>query len=206
MSDFEIGALYWPSEDEANLEILETGASQMAQGSKDMVVAILSACNVSGEIAGWSIRPTRSYFFSGFPDSHSWQDRWRKGWTLTAKFNRISSRADASVFAPGKPLDVCDPTWVYDHRIIEDSREKFTLIAKPGEFSKDGKAAGAEQVLGEANDVLRNFKIATTFNIPNYIVLKLVFPLFDENEERRVVTFISELRRRGYLTHWHDML
>src|SRR5262245_1600340 len=120
MPDFEIGALYWLREDEANTEILETGASQMAQGSKDMIAAVLSACKVEGEVGRWSIRPTRSYFFSGFPESHRWQDRWRKGWTLAVKFERVFSNFDASVFTPGKPFDTCDPTWVYDDQIAED--------------------------------------------------------------------------------------
>ena len=206
MSDFEIGALYWPSEAEANLEILETGASQLARGSKDTVTAFLSACGVKGEVAEWSIRPARSYFFCGFPDADQWEDRWRKGWTMTVKFATSSPQPDVAVFAPGKPLDVRDPTWVYENRIADASRERFTLIARQGEFGKAGRSIRAEEIFGKTNDQLEHFKIATSFISKGDLFLKLVFPSFGGRQEERIVSFIAELRRRGYLTHWHDLL
>jgi hypothetical protein len=205
MSDFEVGAVYWPGKDTANIEVLQIGYPELSRGSADVVSKMLSACNIDGEVKAWSLHPSRSHFFSGFPKAEEWEDRWCKGWTLRVEFNRVSETA-STVYAPAIPVDVCDPTSVDTDRVREESREKFTLIAKAEKLSAQDAALAAERFLAQTNARLENFKVSAVFQSAERLFLKLVFPRFNEAEEQRILGFLSKLKRRGYLTHWEDLL
>lgn len=205
MANFEIGAIYWPRRGLVNIEVLQTGYPELQEGSSDLVSTLLSACNLDGNPGAWSLQPSRSYFFSGFPESEDWEDRWCKGWTVSVELNRMSEGA-STIFAPAMPIDVSEPKSGDTDRVREGNREKFTLISKAEKLSDRDLALATEGFIAQTNPHLENFKIAAVFPFKGRLFLKLVFPSFDEAEEKQILGFISKLERRGYLTHWQDLL
>ena len=195
--------MYWENDFIARIEVLETGVPQLARGSEATIGEFASKCGLEGAVKRWSIYPTRSFFFSGYPDSEKWEDRWRKGWNISVEFTEQSSRSHALVFAPGRPIDVRDPTWSYGNAPAESDRERYTLIAKTTGAPGQDDAAIAQQMKRLTDDVLQHFRITNAFQALDQLFLRLAF---QDKGEANTLAFLSKLRTLGYLTHWHDLL
>lgn len=83
------------------VDVTQAEFFKVGDGSADWIVALLAAIGVPSSALRWSIRPSRSRYYSSYPDEHDWRDRWTKCWTVRIE---LDSAPDVARFVQPPPV------------------------------------------------------------------------------------------------------
>jgi len=101
----------------------------------DWVSKCLSKIGIDASVAEWSLEPSRTNYYSLFPDSADWRDRWRASWTLTVRLDKSATPLSSSFRSLPIPFDDHDPTWDFnDYDNIHRDRYMLLFAARDADL------------------------------------------------------------------------
>ncbi|HVH11736.1 MAG TPA: hypothetical protein VM759_01730 [Longimicrobium sp.] len=202
---FELWSPRFPADDALALDVTAANLPEIHQPPREWIDGCLAAAGVKAGAREWHVRPSWCSYYSGFPRSADWQDRWRITWTIAVTL-AVPARRPSALSALPAWYDRHDPSWKMDDE--DDRREAGTLL-----FAALGDAAGS--VAGEVERVADELRgLGGRYLEPSVYAYddgwtegRIGFSGIDfQADVASLDAIVERLGRAGFATNWRQVM
>jgi hypothetical protein len=99
---------------------------ELKNGTPTWIEGVLRQIDVSGTPGHWEITAWRCNFYSDYPGSEAWEDRWPRGWTVTVEMDGEVPVIDPVM--PRAPISFDEPDQTWDGLSDPSAHSRDALI------------------------------------------------------------------------------
>lgn len=124
---FEIWPLRLLSPNEISFDVTPANLPMINKLSEEWINGCLSRLGLSTVVRDWHVEACRCNYYSYFPESDDWEDRWRVTWTIFVSVHRLDQPITSGLRSLPIAFDRHDPSWHFqDYENINEDR--FVLL------------------------------------------------------------------------------